>query len=63
MKRPVLHFVFSAPHRRLSRPVIVEDEYGALRRLTTGIRSVKCVVMRFLRCANVVRRVYLHKPR
>ena len=25
-----------------------------MRRLTTGIRSEKCVVMRFLRCANVI---------
>jgi hypothetical protein len=32
-----------------------------MRRLTTGIRSEKCVVWRFRRCANV--RVYLHKPR
>ena len=30
-----------------------------MRRLTTGIRSVKCVVTRFRRRANV----YLHKPR
>ena len=30
-----------------------------IRRLTTGIRSEKCVVRRFRRCANV----YLHKPR
>jgi hypothetical protein len=30
-----------------------------MRRLTTGIRSEKCVVRRFCRCANV----YLHKPR
>ena len=30
-----------------------------MRRLTMGIRSEKCVVRRFLRCANV----YLHKPR
>jgi len=30
-----------------------------MRRLTTGIRSEKCVVRRFRRCANV----YLHKPR
>ena len=29
------------------------------RRLTTGIRSEKCVVRRFRRCANV----HLHKPR
>jgi len=29
------------------------------RRLATGIRSGKCVVRRFHRCANV----YLHKPR
>jgi len=32
-----------------------------MRRLTTGIRSEKCVVRRFCRCANVI--VYLHKPR
>jgi len=30
-----------------------------MRRLTTGIRSEKCVFRRFRRCANV----YLHKPR
>jgi len=30
-----------------------------MRRLTTGIRSEKCAVRRFRRCANV----YLHKPR
>ena len=30
-----------------------------MRRLTTGIRSEKCVVRRFRCCANV----YLHKPR
>jgi len=30
-----------------------------MRRLTTGIRSQKCVVRRFRRCANA----YLHKPR
>jgi len=32
-----------------------------MRRLTTGVRSVKCVIRRFRRCANVT--VYLHKPR
>jgi len=30
-----------------------------MRRLTTALRSEKCVVRRFRRCANV----YLHKPR
>ena len=30
-----------------------------MHRLRTGIRSEKCVVRRFRRCANV----YLHKPR
>jgi len=30
-----------------------------MRRLMAGIHSEKCVVKRFLRCANV----YLHKPR
>jgi len=30
-----------------------------MRRLTTGIRSEKCVVRRFRRCANV----YWNKPR
>jgi hypothetical protein len=35
-----------------------------MRRLTTGIRSEKCVVRRFRRCVNVILRiVYLHKPR
>jgi hypothetical protein len=33
--------------------------YTDMRRLTTGIRSEKCVVWRFRRCANV----HLHKPR
>jgi hypothetical protein len=37
-----------------------KDDYSTdVRRLTTGIRSKKCVVKRFRRCANV----YLHKPR
>jgi len=31
-----------------------------MRRFTTGIRSEKCVVRRFRRCANVI--VQLHKP-
>ena len=31
-----------------------------MRRLTMGIRSDKCVVRRFRRCANVYE--YLHKP-
>jgi len=30
-----------------------------MRRLTTGLRSEKCVFRQFRRCANV----YLHKPR
>jgi len=30
-------------------------------RLMTGIRSEKCIVRQFRRCANVI--VYLHKPR
>jgi hypothetical protein len=58
MKCPVLHFVLSAPHRRLSRPVVVEDEHGASRRLTTGILSEKCVVRQFRRCANVIECAY-----
>ena len=33
------------------------------RRLTTGIRSEKCVVRRHRRCANVIYVVYVHKPR
>ena len=33
--------------------------YTDMRRLTTEIRSEKCVVRRFRRCANA----YLHKPR
>jgi len=38
-----------------------KTEYSSTdkRRLTTGIRSYKCVVRRFCCCANV----YLHKPR
>jgi hypothetical protein len=31
-----------------------------MRRLTTGIRSEKCVVRRFLRCANVIECTYTH---
>jgi len=38
-----------------------EGHFTVMRRLTTGIRSEKCVVRRFRRCANVT--VYLHKPR
>jgi hypothetical protein len=38
---------------------VVSLYYTDMRRLTTGIRSEKCVVRRFRRCANV----YLHKPR
>ena len=34
-------------------------KYTDMRRLTTGIRSEKCVVKRFSRRANA----YLHKPR
>jgi len=34
-------------------------QYTDMRRLTTEIRSEKCVVRRFRRCANV----YLYKPR
>jgi hypothetical protein len=34
-------------------------QYTEMRRLTTKIRSEKCVVRRFRHCANV----YLHKPR
>ena len=29
-----------------------------MRRLTMGIRSEKCVVRRFRRCANVIERTY-----
>jgi hypothetical protein len=47
----------STPDKRksLTRDGICTD----MRRLTTGIRSEKCVVRQFRRCANV----YLHKPR
>jgi hypothetical protein len=47
----------STPDKRksLTRDGICTD----MHRLTTGIRSEKCVVRRFRRCANV----YLHKPR
>ena len=45
-------------------PVLFQRTVGnntstGMRRLTTGIRSEKCVVRRLRRCANV----YLHKPR
>jgi len=36
-----------------------ENQRTDMRRLTTGMRSEKCVVTRFRRYANV----YLHKPR
>jgi len=42
--------------------VVVEQTASkdtVMRRLTTGIRSEKCVVRLFPRCANV----YLHKPK
>jgi hypothetical protein len=32
--------------------------YTDMRRLTTGIRSEKCVVKRFRRCANVIEGTY-----
>jgi hypothetical protein len=32
--------------------------YTDMRRLTTGIRSEKCVVRRFRRCANVIECTY-----
>ena len=32
--------------------------YIVMRRLTTGIRSEKCVVTRFRRCANVIKCTY-----
>jgi hypothetical protein len=48
------------------RRIRIEDAGGTardiitvMRRLPTGIRSEKCVVRRFRRCANV----YLHAPR
>jgi len=40
---------------------ICTSQTREMRRLTTGIRSEKCVVRRFRRYANVI--VYLHKPR
>ena len=46
----------SSPH--LSSCMNLKTEVD-MRRLTTGIRSEKCVVRRFRRCANV----YLHKPK
>ena len=33
-------------------------QYSVMRRLTTGIRSQKCVVRRFRRCAKVTERTY-----
>jgi hypothetical protein len=38
---------------------LFDDPNTDMRRLTTGIRSEKCVVRRFRRCTNE----YLHKPR
>jgi len=33
-----------------------QHKYTDMRRLTTGISSEKCVVRRFRRCANVIKR-------
>jgi hypothetical protein len=41
------------------QPCSITEFSTDMRRLTMGIRSVKCVVRRFRRCANV----YLHKAR
>ena len=41
--------------------VVCMCEYTDMRRLRTGIRSEKCVVRRFRRCANAL--VYFDKPR
>ena len=52
----------ASPHYGIIPPVLHHDANHArstnMRRLTTGIRSEKCVVRRFRRCAYV----YLHKP-
>jgi len=47
--------------QRLEVSGAVRPIYGPLgvKRLTAGMRSAKCVVRRFRRCANV----YLYKPR
>jgi hypothetical protein len=59
--------IFSHSHCGVRTDILVilrqQEAKGILntdrRRLTTGIRSEKCVVRRFHRCANV----YLHKTR
>ena len=53
---PILQEAECAP-----RPVgtDVEDRNKDMRRLTTGIRSEKCVGRRFRHCASL----YFHKPR
>jgi len=38
--------------------VYFRNVYTGMRRLTTGIRSEKCVVRRFRRCANVIECIY-----
>jgi hypothetical protein len=44
---------------KCTRPEWILAHNTDMRRLPTGIRSEKCVVRRFRRCANV----YLHEPR
>ena len=39
-------------------PVLATPETTVMRRLTTGIRSNKCVVRQFRRCANVIECTY-----
>jgi len=60
--RLVLYSVDNKSTAKLWAALITHNTTGnntETRRLTTGIRSEKCVVRRFRRCANV----YLHKPR
>ena len=52
-----VHVLGTKPRKPWPRDQTPQDT--DTRRLTTGIRSQKCVVRGFRRCANV----YLHKPR
>ena len=56
---PVVKWIGRTFHRTSNAPFSLHLSCTDMRRLTTGIRSEKCVVRRFRRCAKV----YLHKPR
>jgi hypothetical protein len=56
-----MYFITFLPRimrRKLVLYVITYLHYTAMRRLTTEIRSEKCIVRRFHRCANVLECTY-----